>query len=259
MSTNRQLWQSVVVAALFVVAVLLLWGPARWPWEQGAPKARVAQATTRPGRTWEIPALVSPGRYEAAADAGIGRLIERHNARQDRIAKVKLEGQCTWNLDMPGDPRPTAITFDRAASRASMTCGKDRCEIDGGKVTGIAESAMNVDALYLLMFRKYNAKEFAAAGVGEGGMRRVVARSGTETLEFDEKTGHLVSAAFEMKEGRVVAVFSEYKELPGGAGEALPMKVTVVAPAEVFPFERTRGGTVELAIDAKRSEARGSP
>ena len=267
MNTDRPNLASMIIvsAGLLVLAgYLTLWMMAEAPPSQAdtgsaAPATRAAAEEKSEGKTWEIPALASPTRYEAAADAAIDKLIKQHNARQERLGKAKLRAQCTWNLDMPGEPRAMTIAFDRAKGKASMTCGKDSCEIDGDQVTANSDSAMSVDALYLLMFRKFNAKGFVAGQGGESGQRTVVAKSETETLEFDEQTGRLAGATFRMKAGTVVVVLSDYTELPGGAGELVPTTVIVVVPAEVFPFERTRGGSIVLKVDVAGSEIRGAP
>ncbi|HEX2972904.1 MAG TPA: hypothetical protein VHP11_11255 [Tepidisphaeraceae bacterium] len=209
-------------------------------------------------KTWEIPALVSPERLEAGADAAIADLITRHNANQDRLGKVSLRAQCVWMLDMPGDPRAMTIEFDRARGLASMTCGKDRGRAEGAVVHMSPGSAMNIDALYLLMFRKYNAGEFHAAVAstqpGQGGTM-VTARSDRETLVFDVQTGQLVQAEFQLKEGVVQAKFADFKAIDKAGKAMIPTSLDVLVPVDLFPFERTRDGRVTLRIDPEHSMA----
>lgn len=202
------------------------------------------------GRTWEIAALASPGRFERGEDAVANELIERHNANQDRLGKVRLRGQCVWMLDMPGEPRAMTIEFDRAKDGASLTCGKDKGWTKDGTVHMSPGSAMNIDALYLLMFRKYNAKEFhAAAGAKDG--ETVAVKSEREMLVFEKASGRLVEGEFQVKEGVVRVKFGEFKAIDKAGKAVVPTFVDVMVPVDLFPFERTRDGRVTLRIDAE--------
>lgn len=242
MSVNRPQTASVII---IMASLLALAGYAAL-WILAEPAPRPAGAAARPS---SLP----------AAEAMIRDLIERHNARQGRIRLVNLKGQCTWHLDMPGEPRPMTIAYELPSRRGKMTCGPDSCEIDGEKVIASQGSAMTVDALYLLMFQTFASKDFTPGSGGESAQRTLVGKSDARTLEFDERTGLLVGGTIRMPKGTVAFSFSEYKELPGQSGVPVPTTVTIVVPAEMFPFERTRGGSITLRIDAGTSEVRGAP
>src|SRR5438067_5284217 len=94
------------------------------------------------------------------------------------------------------------IDFDRTGESAALVCGPDRCTVQMGKVTMNFDSAMTVDALYLLMFRKFDAKGFHVSpeSADEG---EVVIASEAERLTFDADSGRLTETQVKTDRGTI--------------------------------------------------------
>ena len=219
--------------------------------------ARAGEPSTRPAdglKTIEVPALLSPDpkQFVAAKDPTITRLIEAHNANQDRLEQVTLRGQCVWNLDgNPGRPRPMLLHYTRAGATATLTCGQDSCTVQGSRITASADSLVHTDALYLLMFRKYNPGGFDAGPPGRiGGRPSLVARSETESLEFHAESGRLVRATVRTALGPVTANFEGFITVDSNGQKAvLPTRVWLNVPDGFFPEGWADNATITLTID----------
>ena len=236
---------AVALAPLMVVAV--------------EPSTRPADAL----KVVELSVLLSPDpkAYGPAEDVAITKLIERHNANQDRLAEVTLRGQCVWNLEgNPGRPRQMRLHYSRSGASATLQCGQDSCTVRGSRVTASADSLIHTDALYLLMFRKYNPKGFRAAPAGRVGDKPViVAKSDSESLEFDAQSGQLVRAIVQTTAGPVAANFEDFAATGSGNDKAiLPTRVWLSVPDGFFPEGWATNAKITLTIDAALSTVRGS-
>lgn len=248
MDTRMQCWVIVVLVGLTGCMSRA---------EQPAP-------ATQPGQTWERGEIVSPKARGAGVEGRIGKLIEAHNAARDRIGRGVLRGDCVWTLDMEGQPRAMAIVYERTGGRGEIECGEQRCRVEGMSVRYEAESAVYLDALYLLAFRTFDPKGFREAPIpatrpGGGGAKReegprIRAQAEKETLDFEEATGHLVRAEWSTEHGPLVAHFSQFQVLPGDAKVAFPTLIEVTVPAEMYPFPRPWEGKMRLKVDPARSE-----
>jgi hypothetical protein len=213
------------------------------------PAAQPATApTTEPAKpsSWDIPALVSPASISPAADPAIAKLIDAHNANQSRIASANLTAQCTWTLDTTGDPRPMTIHYTREGEKAEMTCGKESCSVAMGHVKMAPGSALNVDGLYLLMFRKFDGGQFKPVKAETPGTLR--AATAREILDFDATSGRLVRAEIQAKEGQVVATFADYVPLKDNPQAMIPTKIDITVPSDLYPFYRAADGKISLTV-----------
>src|SRR4051794_13432026 len=79
------------------------------------PRAAAGKAPVFPvlKTTVDLPILTSPAEFHPAVDKRIGGLIDAHNQRQDKIAKVLLKGTCQWSFDGElGTPRAMSIDYE---------------------------------------------------------------------------------------------------------------------------------------------------
>jgi hypothetical protein len=258
---------AVALVVVLVAAYILFKRPALAPGTAAAtgatsrpttPSAMARSAASRAKtvatKTVEAPFLKSPKEMGQPTDPRVGGLIDGHNKFQDKLVKVSLKGTCAWTFDgETGTPRRMTVFFDRAIGQAAITCGTDRCTVDGGRVTMNSASAMHIDALYLLIFRKYNPADFTL-DTASSDETKVVAASKLEKLTFDAETGRLVESEVTSDKGAVVVQFEG--SIPIGESEAsAPATVRVVPPVKMLPFPvKQPGGTVTFAINEGRAE-----
>lgn len=209
-------------------------------------------------RTVDVPWIVSPAipADATAGDARLDELIKAHNARQDALGQVTLAGDCVWFLDMEGDPRPMTLTFNREKNHADIACGKEKCTVHEGKVTLGPKSALNIDALYLLAFRKFNPADFKPAVAPPKVKKELIwAGSEKELLGFDPASGLLERLHIQTDKGPLVVSLTDHRPLPGSLSP-VPHTIRIIVPPDMYPFERNIDGRATLTVDSARSSVK---
>jgi hypothetical protein len=87
----------------------------------------------------------------------------------------------------------------------------------------------------------------------------IVAKSDTESLEFDAQSGQLMRAIVQTAAGPVTANFEDSEATGSGRDKAmLPMKVWLSVPDGFFPEGWATNARMTLTIDPALSTVRGS-
>ncbi|HEY7090455.1 MAG TPA: hypothetical protein VH518_20325, partial [Tepidisphaeraceae bacterium] len=132
----------------------------------------------------------------------------------------------------------------------------ESCVVEGDTiraVQGSPQGAMRVDAMYLLMFRTFNPKDFNSAHEG------VITRTGSEiavktlqspqqTLHFDAASGRLLRAELQIEQGQLVMDLDDYKTVGDGV-LSLPHTVELHPPPGLFRSPVPGNILVRLTID----------
>jgi len=218
---------------------------------RGAPSTTVAKPTTRPAvrlasrpatrprpqRVLAMEMLSSPAKLQPGPDASINKLIGRHNQLEDQLRNVLLNGGCTWAVDGPaGNPAPMTIAYNRAQDAADLQCGPRHCTVKDGKVTMDFDSAMNIDALYLVVFRKFDPASFKLAN-DPSPDGQIALESASEKLFFDVESGRLVQMQYKTPaSGTIVAHFGDFVPMSADEVIELPGTIAITIPGKVYPF-----------------------
>jgi hypothetical protein len=238
-------WLIIVVLGAIVAGVLIYFMAG------GSPNgAAVKSATTRPAvrlasrpatrptlqRVVAMEMLMSPGKAQGGADAAVNKLIGRHNQLEDQLRNVVLKGTCTWAVDgPPGNPAPMTMTYDRTQDAADLQCGPRHCTVKDGKVTMDFDSWMNMDALYLMVFRKFDPAMFKPAEepAKDG---EIAVESANERLTFDADSGRLVQMEYKTPaSGTIVTHFGDFVPMSADGAIELPGTIAVTIPKKVYP------------------------
>lgn len=252
---------ALAVLALSAFVYITVWSgsdkPAPAADDSAATEPAPAAPLARIPDVFEVPGLASadPQTFSPGTDAKLTELIQQHNANLARIASAKLVGTCTWTTDkrQAGSPRPMTITWDGATGHAAITCGSDHCELDGANVTVRAQTAMKIDAMYLVMFRRFDPKEFTPA-TPQPDPNQFLAGSpdSGESLLFDS-TGRLQQVQIQVDGARVVATYGVPPHAFGEGRPLLSMMVSIHVPAAVFPAAGPDGRNILFVIDPDKS------
>jgi hypothetical protein len=214
-----------------------------------------ALTKSKPKKTVEMSEWVSPAEIKPSADARIAGLINAYNKSQDSIVAALLHGQCTWEVDGPGKPREMVIHFERARESGSMVCGPESCVFERGKVHQNVDSWINIDSLYLIMFRKYDGNQFKMStdSMDEG---KIVAVSDQERLTFDAESGRLVESAVKTPAGEVIVKFVDFANV---GGITMPTVVGVKVPKKLYPGKVNSDGNATFSMDVGKSKVTTAP
>lgn len=233
------------------------------------PSAKAPARRAKPV-TVELPLIASPKPADTGHNdnAEIERLVTKHNAAMTAVTRATLVGKCVWVFSGQTGGRPMTIDFARAAEHATITCGNDPCEARGAKVTYPADTAMLVDAHYLVAFRTYDPRSFTSLSRGVIDRRNpateddfttvTIVKSTTETLSFDTTTGRLLRAVFETPKGNVTADFDDFIPIPTDAGEkpTLPASIGLFLPPKTFSFAGVPDNPeIRFLVNADQSRA----
>jgi len=252
-----------VIVAVVVLGMLVYLAAERFVGETGpkGPATRVAnRATTKPAgkpkpqTTVDMAMIVSPAELGISKDSTVNRLISKHNQWEDALKNVVMRGSCTWVVDGPGAVAPMVIGFDRQGQVADLVCGPRKCKVATGKVTMDFDSAMNIDSLYLLVFRKFDPAEFQiSADVAEEG--QILLESKMGKLIFDADSGRLVQADVTTEKGTISARFADFVPMSADGAIEMPTTIALTIPKKVYPFAvKDETGLATFTMDPSQSK-----
>ena len=210
-----------------------------------------------------VPVLLSPKDYNSPSadldtnslEPEVLELFKNHNAAQDKISSIILEGQSLW----PGFSErfwPLHLEYNRADENGFIQSKDEYCKVYGKIILSYNKEgygSMQVNALHLLIFRKYDPKKFYSVKDGhllrqkadgrEVSIPVKVIKSEQETLYFEVSTGHLVQAEIQFDKNVVKLSMDKFVLIDKARDVVLPTLIKIKVPDEFF--------TVPLGSKAK--------